>query len=421
MPENKKGSNNLVLYNTLSRKKERFKASDPEVVKIFTCGPSIYQRPHIGNYRTFVYEDILIRYLEYLDYKVKRVLVFTDIEDKAVAAAREKGTSLSELTDGIAEKYYEESKILKLKPPSYNPRSSTTVDQAVKIIKVLLKKGIAYRQGNDIFYDPLKFKGFGKLYGLDMKKWPKKKRRFKKDTYHGMRWNLGDFIIWRGCEAGEDACFDKELGMGRPSWNIQDPAMALKYLGERIDIWCGGIDNLFRHHDYNLAVAEGVTGKKYANYWLHGGHLLVDGKKMSKSLGNIMYTEHLMKKGLKPYHIRLFLMYGPYREKNNYTEEKIMALAGKLDLSRKLIRTVLSPNSVGKGPDTKVIKYIEDLERNFKKYMNNDLDVRSSFDSIFEIMVELGELKKTKQIDKKSITRLKILLRRIDGVLQVLF
>jgi cysteinyl-tRNA synthetase len=272
----------LKLHNTMTRKKEIFKPREKGKVKIFTCGPSIYQRPHLGNYRTFLYEDILVRYLEYLGYDVMRVLNFTDIEDKAVEEAEKEGIDVKELTENVADTFYRETELLHIKSPTFNPRSSTSVDQAVFMIKALLKNKKAYWHEGDVFYDPLKFQGFGRLYGLDMSRWPKKKVHFKKDTYSGMRWNLGDFILWHGCREGEKVCFDKELGSGRPSWNVQDPAMATKYLGYKIDIHCGGIDNLYRHHDYNLAVVEGVSGKTFSHFWLHGEHLLLNGRRCQR-------------------------------------------------------------------------------------------------------------------------------------------
>lgn len=310
----------LKLYNTMSRKKEVFKPLEEKKVKMFTCGPSIYQRPHIGNFRSFLYEDVLHRYLEYLGYDVERVLNFTDVEDKAIAEAKKRGTTLTEVTNRAADKFFEDAKFLRVKPPTHNPRSSTTIDQAVHLIKVLLEKGYAYWHEGDVFYDPLEFKGFGKLYGLDMSRWPKKKRRFRKDTYTGTRWNLGDFILWHGYKEGDEVYWGTEIGRGRPAWNIQDAAIATKYLGFEMDISCGGVDNLYRHHDYTIAVAEAVSGREYARYWLHGEHLLVDGKKMSKSRGNIVYPDSLLEQGYSPEHIRCYLICGHYRKKMIHQE-----------------------------------------------------------------------------------------------------
>ncbi|MDD1661367.1 MAG: class I tRNA ligase family protein, partial [Methanomicrobiales archaeon] len=298
----------LRVYNTMSRRKEAFLPRSPPVVTFFTCGPSIYQRPHLGNYRTFLYEDILERYLGFTGYHVERVLPFTDIEDKALAQAEKEGMSLSDLTSRVAEEFYGEACLLRLKPPTYNPRSSTTIEYAVELIERLLEKGIAYRYGPDIYFDPLKFKGFGRLFRLDMSRWPKKKRHFGKDTYPGIRWNYGDFILWHGERKGDPVVWETRIGKGRPSWNVQDPGMVIPFLGNSIDIHAGGIDNLYRHHDYNLAIVESLTGREFARYWMHGGHLLIDGKKMSKSRGNIVYISDLTSRGYAPEEIRFFLI-----------------------------------------------------------------------------------------------------------------
>ena len=175
----------LHLTNTLSRKKEPFRSREAGTVKLFTCGPSTYSRAHVGNYRTFLYEDVLQRHLEYLGYHVERMIHFTDVEDKAIDEAQEQGIGLKDLTGPVEDRFFKEVDLLAIKLPEHIPRSSTSVDQAVHLIEILLDKGYAYRHGKDIFFDSLKFEGFGKLYGLDMSRWPEKKRRFRKDTYPG--------------------------------------------------------------------------------------------------------------------------------------------------------------------------------------------------------------------------------------------
>jgi len=411
----------LKLYNTMSRKKEPFKPLRGKKVKMFTCGPSIYQRPHIGNYRTFLYEDILHRYLEYLGYEVERVLNFTDVEDKAIAEAKKEGTTLKDLTNRAAKNFFEDTKLLRIKPPTHNPRSSTTIDQAVHLIKVLLEKGYAYRHEGDVFYDPLKFKGFGKLYGLDMSRWPKKKRRFRKDTYTGARWNLGDFILWHGYKEGDDVYWDTEIGRGRPAWNIQDAAMATKHLGFEMDISCGGVDNLYRHHDYTIAVAEAVSRMEYARYWLHGEHLLVDGKKMSKSRGNIVYLDSLLEQGFSPEHIRCYLICGHYREKMNFTKKGLQNASRKLEDLREMIKRLGDSKAVATDSDETVECLIDSLTGRFGEHMNDDLDVKGTSDAVFEIVSTLKRLQTEGRFSRNDALRTLHKLKRIDEVLQVIF
>jgi cysteinyl-tRNA synthetase len=293
----------LCLYNSLTSKAEPFKPNEDMQVKMYTCGPSTYLRPHIGNYHTFLFEDILQRYLEYLGYRVTRLITLTDVEDKAIAQAEKERLSVEELTRRNEAIFFRDFELLKIKMPDYTVRASAVVNQAATLIKTLMEKGYAYRYthagAKNVYFDPLKFGGFGKLAHLDMSKWSKKKRRFHKDTYPGTPWNKGDFILWHGCVEGETVCWETAIGKGRPAWNIQDAAMVTKHLGFSVDVACGGIDNLVRHHDYTLAVAEGVSGKEFAKYWLHGAHLFVDGKKMSKSKGNVYYPEDLIAKGYR--------------------------------------------------------------------------------------------------------------------------
>ena len=413
----------LKLYNTMARKKEVFEPRDDKnkKVKMFTCGPSIYQRAHIGNYRTFLFEDILIRYLEHLGYNVERVLNFTDVEDKAVEQAKRKGKDIKKLTNEVADKFLEEVEQLHLKPPTYNPRSSTTVDQSLKLIKSLMKKGLAYKYEGDVYFDPVKFDGFGKLYGLDMSLWPKKKKRFKKDTYPGMRWNLGDFILWHGCSNGDKVCWDDELGAGRPSWNVQDPAMATKYLGYKIDICCGGIDNLYRHHDYNLAVVEGVSGETFAPFWLHGAHLFAYGKKMSKSIGNIIYLDDLIKDDFEPEHVRFYLIYGHYRERLNFTKRGFEETAELLNEFRSMVLELTNLDSAGTKSDNEVKDMIKRIVPNFEECLNNDLDVKCAFDDLVEVVAKLLELKNEKKLNRNDCNQIKEELERIDSILQVIF
>ena len=308
----------LKLYNSLNRKIEPFKPLEGKEVKMYTCGPSTYQRAHIGNYRTFLFEDILQRYLEFLGYNVKRLMTLTDVEDKAIAQTKKDNITVEELTQKNEAVFFKDFEILKIKKPDLAVRASTAIDQATKLIAQLVEKGTAYwyiyNGAKNVYFAPLKFKDFGKLAHLDMRKWPKKKRRFHKDTYPGTPWNLGDFVLWHGCKQ-DDVCYQTSIGSGRPAWNIQDAAIVTKHFGFTVDLGCGGIDNLVRHHDYTLAVAEAVSGKQFSRYWLHGGHLLVEGKKMSKSKGNVYYPSDLLAKGVSGGQLRFFLIYGPYRKK----------------------------------------------------------------------------------------------------------
>lgn len=421
--EYESGKSELFLNNSLTRKKEPFLPREPGKVKMFTCGPSIYRRPHLGNYRAFLFEDILLRYLEYLGYQLERVINFTDVEDKALAEAKGKGLTLKELTDPVARQFREEARILKIKLPDCIPRSSTTVDQAVHLIKVLLEKGYAYWYGPDVFYDPLKFADFGKLFGLDMSRWPQKKRRFSKDTYPGQRWNLGDFILWHGYSGKkpDESYWKTEIGQGRPAWNVQDPAVISKHLGYQIDISVGGVDNLFRHHDYTIAVMEAVSGKNFARYWLHCEHMFVNGAKMSKSKGNVTYPEDLLNKDYTPEHIRFFLTCNHYREKLNLNPRALQESRIRLDSFRDKIKKITETKDAGiesQGGSAEAL--INRLNPSFSRQMNDDLNVKTAFDAIYEIFSGLLALKLDGKMTRQDSERAGKEFAGINSVLQIM-
>jgi len=411
----------LELYNTMTRKKEPFRPRLKGRVKVFTCGPSIYQRPHIGNYRTFTYEDLLVRYLSYLGYRVDRSIILTDVEDKAISEAVKKKGRVEKITGDTAKYFFRECRDLGIALPDPVPRASTTIDAAVELIRRLMKKGFAYEHGGDIFFDPLKYGDFGKLYRLDMSVWPKEKVRFRRDTYHGRRWNRGDFILWHGYREGDIIAWDTAIGKGRPAWNIQDPAVVFKHLGEQIDINCGGIDNIYRHHDYNIAVMESATGKEYARYYLHGEHLVVDGKTMSKSRGNILYPGDVTGGKIGMRHLRFFLLYRHYRKKLNYTNASFAAAAERLDECRGAVKKLLVPL---KGAAVKSVSREDPgarLLRRFETEMNDDLGAGKAFDAVFGEIRALSALRGAGELSSADAASVKKALERIDGVLGVLF
>ncbi len=412
----------MKIYNSLSRSVEEFKSREKGRVKIFTCGPSIYRRPHIGNYRTFLYEDVLVRYLEFLGYRVDRIINFTDVEDKSISEAEEKNTNVKDLTEDAAAYFYSETKALGIKLPPEIPKSSTSVDEAAMIIARLMEKGYAYRYGKDVFFAPLKKKDFGKLYRLDMSAWPKRTVRFKKDTYNGRRWNRGDFILWHGYSGGSEPFWDTVIGRGRPSWNIQDPAMIVKHLGDQVDINCGGIDNIFRHHDYNIAVMESYSGKPYANYYMHGEHLFVNGKPMSKSRGNILYPGNIGDMGYSERHLRFYLTYTHYRAKLNFTEKDFAARAGLLDEFTVMVQALTAKG--GEAPDasskSSVMEIVGGIEPRFRSLMDEDLSLGKAFDMVNDSVRRILSLTSGKPLSSDLASALRSSLGKLDTVFRFL-
>jgi cysteinyl-tRNA synthetase len=411
---NGEGEFTLRLFNTFGKRVETFKPIRSDPVAIFTCGPSVYQRSHIGNFRTFLFEDILVRYLGYLGYQVKRGMNFTDIEDKAIAEAARRRTSLKQLTDKNIDTFVKELKALRIKTPDFMPRASEAVLRAVEIIEQLLDLKIAYWHQGNCYFDPLRYPGFGALYGLDMKKWPVQKRRFHRDTYPGMQWNRGDFVLWHGYRGGDGAFWDTPIGKGRPAWNIQDPSMISQYFDETLSIYCGGIDNLFRHHDYTRAILESIRPYPMARYWLHCHHLHVDGKKMSKSVGNILYTDTLQEKGYDMSEIRFFLIYGHYRQRLNYSDQKMRTTTERLQRFKEQVKKIKSKAGSTTDTDTEASRKIKEA---FQERMDDDLDVKGAFDTV-SALISGTDIRNLSPAEAAGVIKA---LREVNEVLQVLF
>jgi cysteinyl-tRNA synthetase len=404
----------MRFYNTLGKQFETFRPVPKEEVTIFTCGPSVYQRAHIGNFRTFLFEDILVRYLSYKGHRVKRGMNFTDIEDKAIKEAEKKKIAVQRLTANNIREFVHEMKLLKMKMPDYLPRASDHVDVAVALIQKLIERGFAYWHNGNVYYDPLTFPQFGKLYGLDMSRWPLKKIRFHKDTYPGVQWNKGDFILWHGCKKADTCFWDTKIGKGRPSWNIQDPSMVSQFFHKTLSFYCGGIDNLYRHHDYTKAILESVRPYPMAKFWLHCNHLYVNGQKMSKSKGNVIYTDTFLKQGYSMNEIRFFLIYGHYREKQNYTDRLMNLTATKLKTFRKMVKVIQRKTTQKPGSPNRIGTV---LKKTFDEHMEDDLHVRDAFDELFAILSD----KKIDSLTAADAAGIIKTLREIDEVLKVIF
>ena len=333
---------------------------------------------------------------------------------KAIKEAAKRNKSVKAITDQNIETFIEEMKALRMKTPDFLPRASEAVDRAVEIIERLIDLKIAYWHEGNAYFDPLKYPGFGELYGLDMQKWPKHKKRFHKDTYPGMRWNWGDFVLWHGYKEGDTAYWDTRIGKGRPAWNIQDPSMISGHYNETLSIYCGGIDNLIRHHDYTRAVLESIRPYPMAKYWLHCYHLHVDGKKMSKSIGNILYTDTLQEKGYDLSEIRFFLLYGHYRKKLNYSDKRIQSVTERLRRFKERVKKIEDRADHTTETDTEPAQKIKEA---FEERMDDDFDVKGAFDNVSSLVSRI-DIQKLSPIEASGVTNA---LNKVDEVLKVIF
>lgn len=386
----------LQFWNTLTRKKEIFEPIDKcsedkrPLARIYTCGPTVYDFAHIGNLRTYAFEDLLRRYLKWKGYNVKQVMNITDIDDKTIRGCQEKSVSLPEYTEKYTEAFREDLRVLNIEEAEHYPRATKHIDEMVEIIQKLLSLGIAYR-GDDgsIYYDIKKFPEYGKLAHLDMTGL-RPGARVSHDEYD--KENLSDFALWKAWDEADGPVFwETSLGKGRPGWHIECSAMSMKYLGESFDIHCGGVDNIFPHHQNEIAQSEAYSGKKFVNYWLHSEHLIVDGKKMSKSLGNFYTLRDLLNKGFDPMAIRYLYISSHYKAKLNFTFQTLEAAQAALDRLRQFYLLVSEKCTITPTLTTKDEIEISQIKNAFEEAMDDDLNSPEAFGILFQAIREWND------------------------------
>jgi len=390
----------LKLFNTLTRKKEAFLAK--KEVGIYFCGPTVYDYAHIGNFRAYIFADLLRRYLEYLDSKVRMVMNITDVDDKTIRNSREQGISLKEFTDIYTKAFFEDIEKLRIRKADIYPRATEHIGEIVKLIKKLLEKGIAYKaEDGSVYYDISKFPKYGKL---SRTKFKKQKSRIKSDEY--TKEEAQDFALWKAWDEEDgDVAWETVLGRGRPGWHIECSVMSMKYL-ETVDIHGGGVDLIFPHHENEIAQSEGA-GKRPVRYWLHCEHLLVDGKKMSKSLGNFYTLRDLLKKGYDPVAIRFLLMNSHYRNQLNFTFKELDSAKKTVDnLNAFISRTKdLIKKVEEKEKNEELSLLVDETREKFEDSMNDDLNVPLAISYLFDMINVFNKEMDNKTADKESLKK----------------
>ncbi|MGH9396262.1 MAG: cysteine--tRNA ligase [Terriglobia bacterium] len=305
----------LHLYNTLSGTIQEFDPLVDNEVRIYTCGPTVYDYAHIGNYRTFVFQDILCRSLKYSGYAVKHVMNLTDVDDKTIRNSQAAGLSLRDYTQKFIDAFKVDTDLLSLDPPDIMVRATDCIPEMVKLVEALEKKGFTYRSEGSVYFRVADFKDYGKLSKINLSG-NRAGARVDADEYE--KDDARDFVLWKAAKPGEPS-WETPFGAGRPGWHLECSAMAMRYLGESFDIHSGGTDLIFPHHENEIAQSEGATGKPFARFWLHAEHLVVNGEKMSKSLGNFYTLRDLIAQGHRPSAIRYLLASVPYHKPLNFT------------------------------------------------------------------------------------------------------
>ncbi|MBP1919160.1 cysteine--tRNA ligase [Youngiibacter multivorans] len=375
----------MKVYNTLTRKKEEFVPIEEGKVRMYVCGPTVYNLFHIGNARTFIIFDTIRKYLEYRGFEVKFVQNFTDIDDKMIRKANDTGITVKELGDKYITEYYKDADALKIKRATVNPRATGYISEMVKFISELISKGYAYETDGDVYFSTIRFNEYGKLSGQNLD-----------DLMSGARIEIDerkkdpmDFALWKAAKPGEPS-WESPWGPGRPGWHIECSCMAYDLLGETIDIHAGGTDLVFPHHENEIAQSESRTGKTFARYWLHGAFVNVDNKKMSKSLNNFFTAREILEKYDNEV-VRLFMLSGHYRTQINFTMELLDSAKASLErMYNALTRMNGFLASAAEGTDQKIIEMIDSYKSRYIEKMDDDFNTADAISVIFELIKEIN-------------------------------
>jgi cysteinyl-tRNA synthetase len=408
----------LRFFNTYSRELENFEPRDParRKIDIYTCGPTVYSRAHIGNFRAYIFEDLLQRHLELRGYKVHRVMNITDVDDKTIRGAREAKIPLRKFTEQFKEAFFEDIKTLRIKRADEFPAATDRryIDRMIEMIATLISRGLAYQaEDKSVYFRINKFPDYGKLAHFDLTQL-QSTGRVKHDEYD--KEHIGDFALWKAWDEEDgEVAWESPWGRGRPGWHIECSAMATALLGERIDIHCGGVDNIFPHHEAEIAQSEGVTGKKFVRYWLHCAHLLVDGQKMSKSLGNFYTLPDVLEKGYTGREIRYALMRVHYRAPLNFTwegmDEARQALA-RIDEWLARLRETASAK-------TDTLKSDMHVGEQFEEALDDDLNISAALGFLFETIRQTNRAMDRGELDSASTNSWLNWWERVNSVLSL--
>jgi cysteinyl-tRNA synthetase len=408
----------LRFFNTYSRQLEEFRPRDPAAhdIDIYTCGPTVYSRAHIGNFRAYIFEDLLQRHLELRGYEVHRVMNITDVDDKTIRGAREARVPLAKFTAQFKEAFFQDIETLRIKRADEFPAATEQryVDKMIEMISTLISRGLAYQaEDKSVYFRINRFPAYGKLAHFDLTQL-QSTGRVKHDEYD--KEHIGDFALWKAWDEEDgDVGWQSPWGRGRPGWHIECSAMATALLGDEIDIHCGGVDNIFPHHEAEIAQSEGCTGKKFVRYWLHCAHLLVDGQKMSKSLGNFYTLPDVLEKGYTGREIRYALARVHYRAPLNFTWDGMKEAReslGRIDDWLMRLRETAGGQIDKQKTDMRI-------GRQFEEALDDGLNISAALGFLFEKIRETNRAMDRNELDAASANAWLNWWERINSVLDL--
>ncbi|MGB8951076.1 MAG: cysteine--tRNA ligase [Candidatus Aminicenantales bacterium] len=405
----------IQFFNTASGEKEEFRPLIPGEVKLYTCGPTVYDYSHIGNFRAYVFEDLLKRFLQSAGFQVTHVMNLTDVDDKTIKGAAAQGVPLSEYTQKFITAFFEDIQLLNIAPAEHYPRATEHIPEMVRMISGLLEKGYSYKKDGSVYFSIAKFPAYGRLSKIRLDEL-QSTERIEVDEYE--KESAQDFALWKNKKEGEPF-WETEIGPGRPGWHIECSAMSTKYLGQTFDIHCGGVDNIFPHHENEIAQSEAYFGKKFVNYWLHCHHLVVDGEKMSKSKGNFFTLRDLIQKKIDPLVLRYLLLSTHYRKVLNFTFEALEQAQTSLQRVKDLLYE-LDHRRFPEGENPTIPGLIQEAREKFFAGLSDDLNISVALTGLFDLVKKANILIQQEKIHRSDAQSLLSFVYSLDRVLAVL-
>jgi cysteinyl-tRNA synthetase len=408
------------LYNTLTRQVESFAPADDKTVRMYTCGPTVYNPAHLGNFRTFLFEDLMRRVLVLRGWSVRQVMNLTDVDDTIIKRAHEQGRTITEVTEPVIEIFHRDREFLRIQKAEEYPKATQFIPEMIDLVETLVRRGVAYQaEDSSVYFAIKKFPSYGKLSRLDARE-VKSGARVLQDDYS--KENAQDFALWKSAKAEDEAAgaaWDSPWGRGRPGWHLECSAMAMKLLGETLDVHCGGIDLVFPHHEDEIAQSEAATGKPFSRVWSHGAFLLTDGAKMAKRVGNVFTVAGLREAKISAAAVRHFVFNTHYRKELNLSDQALEASTEAVRRIGDFARRLRDSAALELGGTSELARAAEDASRQFDEALFDDLNAPEALGVLFDFIRKGNAELDRKGGDRSSVERARAVFNHMDAVLDI--